>query len=329
MDRRHLLTLGIGAAIGGAGCDRRPPPSVPTGPVVAKLADTVHPSNPSVAAERYFAEQVATLTQDRYRIDVAAGGLLGDDSRVNEMVRTGQIAFAKTLVNNLSAYDKRLGVLTLPFAFSGEQECMAALNGELGRRCTAILDESGLIVLAYFYAGERSLYNGKRPIHTPADVQGLRIRVPQSIVSIDIVNAMGGSAVPMANNEILSALQEQVVHGAENNPVFYLTEGHALYAPYYSRTRHQQSIDVLIASRKWLSEQPADVQGAIREAGRRTQTEEIRLWRQGAARAAKRAKDEGAIVNDVDIAAFRRVLAPVVREHRGTFGDLASLLPDA
>ena len=95
MDRRRLLTLGIGA-IGGAGisagCDRRPPPPpAPAGPVEAKIADSAHHTSPSVAAERYFAEQVTALTADRYRIDVAAGGVLGDDSRVNEMVRTGRI----------------------------------------------------------------------------------------------------------------------------------------------------------------------------------------------------------------------------------------------
>ncbi|GIE97180.1 TRAP transporter substrate-binding protein DctP [Paractinoplanes rishiriensis] len=327
MDRRHLLTLALGATTVGA-CGGRSSTTGGDGPIVVKVADAVRATNPMVAAERYFAEQVGALTQGRYRVEVSAGGVLGDDNRVNEMVRTGQVAFAKTLVSNLSAYDKRLGVLGLPYVFAGEKECMAALDGELGRRCATILYESGLVTLAYFYGGERNLYNAKRPIQTPADVKGLRIRVPQNIVSIDIVNAMGASAVPMATNDILSALQQQVVDGAENNTVYYVTEQHVVYAPYYSRTRHQQSVDVLIASRKWLSEQPADVQDAIKEAGRRTQTEEIRLWALESTRSVDAATAQGAKVNDADVDAFRRAVAPVLREHRGAFGDLATLLPD-
>jgi TRAP-type transport system periplasmic protein len=329
VDRRQLLTLALGATAtaGLGGCGERKQPAAPQGPFAVQVGDTVQATSPMVAAEHFFADQVATLTGDRYEVTVASGGVLGDDNRVNEMVRTGQVAFAKTLASNLTAYDKRLGVLALPYAFTSEKQCLGTLGGELGRRCTAILEECGLVVLAYFYGGERNVYNSERPIHTPEDVKGLRLRVPQNLVSIDVVNAMGGSAVPMANNDILSALQQHVVDGAENNPVFYLTEQHVIYAPYYSRTRHQHSIDVLMASQKWLSEQPSTAQEAIREAGRRTHDEQVRLWDLANNNALTRVKAQGATINDVDIAAFHRVLMPVLREHRGSFGDLASLLP--
>jgi tripartite ATP-independent transporter DctP family solute receptor len=334
VDRRQVLTLALGAAASGgvaagAGCSRKRGTTTASGPVAAQLADTLQPNSPIVAAERYFAQQVSVLTQGHMRVDVVPGGFLGDDNRVNEMVRTGQVAFAKTLVTNLMAYDKRLGVLALPYAFSGEKQCLAMLDGELGRRCMAVLDECGLVALAYFYGGDRNIYNAKRPVHTPADLKGLRIRVPQNIVSIDMINAMGASAVPMATNDILSALQQHVVDGAENNAVFYLGEQHVVYAPFFSRTRHQQSVNVLIGSQRWLSEQPAATQEAIREAGRRTHTEQIRLWDQESATALTRAEAQHAVVNDVDIAAFQRVLVPVLQEHRGTFGDLAALLPNA
>lgn len=331
VDRRRLLTLALGAAATGgvvAGCGRHRQSGSSGGPIGVQLADVDQPTSPMVTAEGYFAQQVAALTQGRYRVEVAPGGVLGDDYRVNEMVRTGQVAFAKTLASNLTAYDKRLGVLVLPYVFTSQKQCLATLDGDLGRRCTAILDECGLVALAYFYGGERNLYNSKRAVHAPADVKGLRIRVPQNIVSIDVVNAMGGNAVPMATNDILSALQQHVVDGAENNAVFYLAEQHVVYAPYFSLTRHQHTIDVLIASGKWLSEQPAAMQEAIREAGRRTHSEQLKNWGGELARATERLKGQGSTVNETDIPAFRRALEPVLREHRGTFGDLASLLPD-
>jgi tripartite ATP-independent transporter DctP family solute receptor len=328
VERRHVLTLALGSAAAAGGCGTRRDSTGTAGPVAVRLADTVQATSPAVAAERYFAEQVSQLTKARYRVDVFPNGVIGDDNRVNEMVRIGKVAFAKTLASNLTAYDKRLGVLVLPYVFADEHECLATLDGELGRRCRSILDECGLVVLAFFYSGERNVYNAKRPIHSPADVKGLRIRVPQNIVSIDVINAMGGNAVPMATNDILSALQQHVVDGAENNAVFYLAEQHVLYAPFFSHTRHQHSVDVLIASQRWLSEQPADVQEAIREAGRRTHLEQVRLWEQANRDTARRIKAQGGLTNEVDIEAFRRALAPVLAEHRGTFGDLTTLLPN-
>ena len=328
MDRRQLLTLAVGGGVSLlGGCSRPRTAASPTGPATVQLGDTVQGSNPMVTAERYFADQVAGLTKGRYQVNVQPGGVLGDDNLVTEMVRTGQVAFAKTPMGNLTAYDKRLGVLALPYAFTGEQQCLAMLDGELGRRCTSILSESGLAVLAYFYGGDRNLYNAKRPIHEPADLKGMRIRVPQNIVSIDMINAMGGSAVPMATNDVLSALQQHVVDGAEDSAVFYVAERHVLHARYYSRSRHQQSVEVLIGSWKWLSEQPSDIQDAILVAGRRAQAEEVRLWNEAGATALSGAKSQGALVNDVDVAAFQRAVAAVVDEHRGTFGDLAALLP--
>lgn len=280
-----------------------------------------------VAAERYFAEQLASLTEGRYRVIVMPGGTLGDDNRVNEMVRTGRLAFAKTLLANLTAYDRRLGVLSLPYAFTGRDQCLEAVRGELGRRCTSILEERGLIVLGYFYGGERSIYNTRRPVQVPGDLRGLRIRVPQNILSIDMINALGGSAVPMATNDILSALQLHLVDGAENNPVFYVDEQHARYAQHYSWTRHQQSVDVLLASKTWLASQPTTVREAVMTAGQLAQEQQLKLWSAATSTSIADAKQQGAEMRDVDIPAFRRTLVPVLREHRGTFGDLASLLP--
>jgi tripartite ATP-independent transporter DctP family solute receptor len=332
MDRRRLLTLALGSATAGglglvAGCGKHQP-AAPAGPLAVQLSDPVAASNPMVGAERYFAAQVGTLTDGRYRVDVVPGGALGDDNRVNEMVRTGRLAFAKTLLSNLTAYDKRLGVVGLPYVFADQNECISTLAGDLGRRCTAILDECGLVVLAYFYGGDRNIYNSKRPIHTPDDLKGLRIRVPQNILSIDMINALGASALPMATNDVLSALRQRLVDGAENNVVYYTTEQHVLQAPYFALTHHQQSVDVLLASKRWLADQPAATRDAIMTAGERARSTEVKTWTEAENLYTTQAGTEGALLSDVDIGAFQRALAPVFDDHRGTFGDLTNLLPN-
>ncbi len=311
------------------GCGRETTDSpAPAAPVAVQLGEPVHESSPIVAAEKYFARKVGELTMGRYQVEVNAGGALGADSRVTEMVRTGRVAFCKTLLANLTAYDKRLGVANLPYAFSGREQCLESLNGELGRRCAAILEEHDLVVIAYFYAGDRHFYNHLRPVHTPADLKGMRIRAPQNIVSIDMINALGADAVPLATNDITSALQQQLIDGAENSVVFYVTEQHVSFAPHLSWTGHQQAVDVLLGSGSWLAGLPAADREAILEAGRLTQVEQVRLWNAATADHIARAKKLGAVPGDADIPAFRKALASVLRTQRGTFGDLATLLPE-
>jgi TRAP-type C4-dicarboxylate transport system substrate-binding protein len=184
------------------------------------------------------------------------------------------------------------------------------------------------VVLAYFYGGDRNIYNSKRPIHGPEDLKGMRIRVPQNIVSIDMINALGASAVPMATNDVLSALRQRLVDGAEGSVVYYATEQHVLQAPYFAWTRHQQGVDVLLASKTWLSHQPAATRDAIMTAGEQAQAREVKRWAEATNRYTGQVRAQHAMLNTVDVAAFRRALTPVLDQHRGTFGDLTVLLPD-
>ncbi|GAA1636035.1 TRAP transporter substrate-binding protein DctP [Actinoplanes couchii] len=330
MDRRALLTSVCAVAGAGlvTGCGERDRTGGTDGPIATQLGEPVKGNSPMVVAENFFGDQVKRLTEGRITVEVKPGGVLGDDNRVTEMVRTGQLAFCKTLLANLTAYDKRLGVVNLPYVFHGEGGCLQAIRGELGRRCASILDEHGLTVLAFFYGGDRNVYNRLRQVYTPADLKGMRIRVPQNIVSIDMVNALGAEAVPLATNDIASALEQKLVDAAENSAVFYATEQHTQYARHFSWTRHQQTVDTLLASKTWLSTLPAADRDAIVQAGVLTRDEQLKLWTAATFEQVRAAEAQGAWTNEVDSTAFRKTLAPMLREHRGTFGDLASLLPD-
>ncbi|GAA4960414.1 TRAP transporter substrate-binding protein [Actinoplanes utahensis] len=320
-----LAVAGAGGAGLAAGCGRSSPGTPESLDVL--LGESVRASSPMVAAERFFAAKVAELTGNRCRVTVRPGGELGDEQRMAEMLRTGKLAFCKTLLANLTAYDKRLAVASLPYAFTGRDQCLESMRGEFGRRCAAILAEHGLVMLGFFYAGDRNFYNRVRPIHTPADLKGLRIRVPQSIASIDMINALGATAVPLATNDVGSALKQGLVDGAENSVVFYLTEQHLAHAPYFSWSRHQHGVDVLLAGATWLADRPADIRDAIMQAGGLAQEEEIRLWAAATEENTALATGQGSRFNDVDVPAFRAALTKVISAHRGAFGDLAALLP--
>jgi tripartite ATP-independent transporter DctP family solute receptor len=333
MDRRRFLALGLATTAGipaslTAGCAARPAPAAEPSTRTVRLGDTVADGNPEVAAERYFGAQLAQLTDDRYAVQVFPSGTLGDHNRMNEQVRSGLLPMTKTLFSNLTAFDKRLGVLSVPYAFTRQADLFDALDGRLGQEIATILRPYGLLLLGFFDAGARNVYNRRRPVRTPADLKAMRIRVPQDAVAVDTFNALGAQATPLATNEIYSALQQGTIDGAENNVIFYVTNKHVDAARYWSWTRHQYGVDALLVSRKFFDALPPRDRDAFVEAGRLTVARERQLWQGETDSYVRQARERGAQINDdVDAAAFQRAVKPVLDKYRSTFADLATLLP--
>jgi tripartite ATP-independent transporter DctP family solute receptor len=248
------------------------------GATTVRLGDTVADSNPEIAAEKFFGDRLASLTKKKYQVKVFPNGTLGDHNRMNEQVRTGTLQMTKTLFANLTAFDKRLGALSLPYLYTRQEDFLAALDGQLGKECGSILDKYDLVLLGYFGTGSRNVYNKKRPIRTPGDLKGLRIRVPQDPVAIDAFNALGAQATPLAATEVYSALQQGVIDAAENNPIYYVTSNQVEEAKFWSWTRHQFGVDALLASKKWFSGLPKADQDAIVTAGKQAVAHERELW---------------------------------------------------
>jgi TRAP-type transport system periplasmic protein len=321
MDRRSFLTVSIATTGVLAGCGDGEATEV-------RLGDTVNESNPQIAAERYFGERLAELTDGAYAVTVFPNGALGDHNTMNEQVRNGSLQMTKTLFANLTAFDKRLGVMSLPYSFAKQEDLFVALAGGLGQQLGRILAYYDLKVLAFFDSGARNVYNKVRPIRTPADLRGLRLRVPQDAVAIETFNTLGAQATPMATGEILGALQKGTIDGAENNPIFYVTNKHVDEARFWSWTRHQFGIDALLVSKKWFDGRSRAHQDAIVEAGWDTQQRERELFAAESENYIGQAAGRGATINDdIDFPAFQKAVRPVIDKYRGTFGDLLDLLP--
>jgi tripartite ATP-independent transporter DctP family solute receptor len=333
MNRRRLLSLSLGTAAVGltgtlsatlAGCggdgggDK----------TEVRLGDVVNETNPQIAAERYFGQRLAELTDDAYEVKVFPNGTLGDAAKMNGQLHNGSLQMTKTLFSTLTTYDKRLGVMSLPYAFARQDDLYLALVAGLGKQLGDILEQYNFKVLAFFDSGARNVYNKKRPIRTPDDIKGLRLRVPQDAIAVDTFTTLGAQAIPMGAPDILPGLQADKIDGAENNPIFYVTNKHVEQATYWSWTRHQFGIDALLVSRTWFEDQSQAHQDAFVEAGWDTQKHEWNLWRAETDKYVKQATDAGAQINDdVDVDAFRKAVKPVVDKYRSTFGYLLDLLP--
>lgn len=292
---------------------------------VLRVGDTVDERNPEVAAERHFLQRLSELTDRRLTGHVYPNAVLGTHDRMNEQLRNGTLEVAKTSVANLEVYDRRLGLFALPFAFDSRERLYAAQDGELGRRLAAILERYGLRVLGWFDSGERNIYNARRPVHEPADLRGLKLRVQENQIMIDTFNTLGAQSTPLPTNQIYSALQQGVVEGAENSLTFFVQQHHNEIAKYYSYTRHFFSVDPLLVSDRWFRLQtPAD-QEAILRAGHEAQHKERGLWVESDRNYLELARQSGAKINEADTAAFKKAVAGVYARHRATFGSLLDL----
>lgn len=335
MDRRSFVSLsvrmGVSAAGAGtvlAGCGKNSGDTGKQAPVKIRLGDNVADSNPEVSAEKHLGQRLAALTENRYSLTVYPDGVLGDAIQMNEALRAGTLEMTKCLSSNLTPYDKRLGVLSLPYAFLKQQDLFDALGGKLGNEITKIIDGFDMVVLGFFDSGARSVYNSKRPIRVPADLKGLRIRVPQDVVAIDTFNTLGAAAVPLVTNEVPSAMARGIVDGAENNIIFYITNKHVDYAKYYSWTRHQYGTDVLLASKKWLAGLSQKDREIVLQAGHDAAVLEHAEWKKKTEEYTATAAAYRVHLNDdVDVEAFRQAVKPIFVKHRDSFGNLSTLLP--
>jgi tripartite ATP-independent transporter DctP family solute receptor len=204
-------------------------------------------------------------------------------------------------------------VYDLPFLFNNEKEADAVLDGPFGRKLADKLQEKGLVGLVYWENGFRNLTNTKRPVNKLEDLQGMKLRVMQNPVYIDMFNSFGANAVPLPFSELFTALETKTVDGQEN-PVNTI-ESSKFYEvqKYLSITKHVYSPWIVLASKKWWDGLSADEKKAIGDAAVASRDFERKDSREGAARAVDLLKQKGmqvSVVSDAEIGRMREKAKP-------------------
>ena len=194
-----------------------------------------------------FHHPVKERSKGEIEIKVFANGVLGGEREMLEQVQNGAIDFTKTSASPLETFSADYKVFNLPFVFRDRNHFFKVLESPVGESILASSKKSGFVGLAYYDSGARSFY-GKKPINTPDDLKGMKIRVQQSPTTIKMIQALGGTPTPMAWGEVYSALQMGVVDMAENNVTALTTGRHGEVSKFYSDTEHQMVPDVLVIS---------------------------------------------------------------------------------
>lgn len=273
----------------------------------------IHPPGyPNTVALEAFAEAVTERTEERLKVQVYNNGVLGDQPDAIEQTRSGALDFANFNMGPMGPIVKETNVLSLPFIFSSIEHMHEVMDGEIGQQFADALAEKNLIALSWFDSGARSLYNTERPISTPDDVRGLKIRVMNNDLYVDMIEALGGNATPMAYGEVYQSLTTGVLDGAENNYPSFESSNHYEVAEYYSLTEHLIIPECLcIAKASWEALSPED-QEIVRDEAIKASTMQRELWVEGSRASHQKVVDAGVQINEVeDKAAFQERMDPV------------------
>jgi tripartite ATP-independent transporter DctP family solute receptor len=276
-----------------------------------KSAD-VHNSDdyPTVAAVRHLGQLLAKSSGGQLTVKVFNKGALGNEKETLDQAKLGALAMTRVHGAALAAMCPKSVVTTLPFVFRSVAHQRQVFDGPVGDELLRACEHQGLVGLAFYDAGTRSIY-AKKTIKTLPDAKGLKVRVPQTDVWVAAMAAIGANATPMPIGEVYTGLKTGLIDAAENNIPSFEGFRHMEAARVYSRTEHAMTPDVLFVSKRvWDKLAPAQ-QVQLREAARASVVLQRQLWDAAEAKSLERAKAAGAQIVDVEREAFRQAMAPV------------------
>ncbi len=269
-----------------------------------KLAHGLNQSHPVHQAMVFMAKRVAEKSSGKLRIDIYPSEQLGSERECLELLQIGSLAMTKVSASVLEGFAPEFQVLSLPYIFRNNAHRFAVLEGPIGQKLLRTGEKYWLRGLCFYDAGSRSFYTTRKPIYTPDDLAGLKIRTQESPTSIKMVNAIGGSATPIAWGELYTSLQQGVVDGAENNPPSFYLSRHYEVCKYYSLDEHTAVPDVLVISTIIWNDLSPENQEIILAAARESAELQKQLWKKASDDALQAVKAAGVEVILPDKAPF-------------------------
>jgi tripartite ATP-independent transporter DctP family solute receptor len=290
--------------------------------VVLKLGhglDTTHPVHKAMV---FMAEKVQEKSGGRMRVEIFPSEQLGNEKECIEALQLGYLAMTKTSSAPMEGFVPQMRVFGIPYLFRDAEHFWKVCNGPIGKKLLLSGESKRLRGLCYYDAGARSFY-AARAINKPSDLAGMKIRVQSSIMSMKMVQAMGGSPTPIPWGELYTALDQGVVDGAENNTPSLRTSRHYEVCKYYSLDEHTRLPDILIISVRVWNSLSSEQQRILQEAVDESVEYQRKIWTEAEEGDLKIVQEGGAKIVRPDLAPFRASVQSVWKEFEGTeIGDL-------
>jgi TRAP-type transport system periplasmic protein len=233
---------------------------------VLKLSHNAAPGNPKAVASDKFAELVELKTNGRVKVVVGGSAQFGDDAESITNMRLGTLALSANSQGATSGAVPEFALLGLPFLFKDLNHAYRVVDGPVGQKLGDAANNKGLVLLSLWDNGIRHTSNNKRPINTPSDLKGIKLRTPPDPMTLDIFTALGANPAPLAFSELYIALQQGVFDGQENPLVNIYSSKLYEVQKYISLTGHKYEATPLLASKVVWNTISKQDQAAVKEA---------------------------------------------------------------
>jgi len=284
-------------------------------PIIIKFSHVVAKDTPKGKAAEKFKELAEAATKGKVKIEIYPNSTLYKDKEELEALQLGAV---QMLAPSLAKFGplgvKEFELFDLPFIFADKKALAKITEGPIGRELLNKLDAKGILGLAYWDNGFKMM-SSNRPIHTPTDMKGLKMRIQASKVLDEQMRVLGANPQVMAFSEVYQALQTGVVDGAENPPSNLYTQKMHEVQKHLTVTNHGYIGYAVIVNKKFWDKLPVDVrtqlESAMREASKYANT----IAQQENDRALEAVKKAGTttvyVPNEKEKAAWQAALLPV------------------
>ncbi|MDK2924255.1 MAG: hypothetical protein PWQ41_29 [Bacillota bacterium] len=267
-----------------------------------------------------FAEIVGQKTNGQIKIDIYANGQLGNERDMIEGLQIGTIDLVVTSTGPVSNFVPEMGVVDLPFLFRDREHAYKVLDGQIGQDLLKKFDAKNIVGLAFWENGFRHLTNSKRPVNTPEDVKGLKIRTMENPVHQETFRVLGADPTPMAWSEVFTALQQKTIDGQENPiPIIYNQKIYEAQK-YLALTGHFYSPSLLLMSKAAFDKLTPEQQEIFREAAVEAASYERDQIKKQEDEQVDKLKAFGMEITEPDRAAFQEATQSVYQKFEPQFG---------
>lgn len=285
-----------------------------------KIAHALATNHPVHLGLEKLAEALETRSGGRLKATIFPNEQLGTETQCLEKVQAGTLDITKTSAAPIGNFVPAYKVFALPYLFRDEDHFWKTLRGETGGELLDLVStradgsSSGIKGLGYFDAGSRSFYT-TRPVQSPADLKGMKIRVMNDQVAMDLVQAVGGSPTPISFGELYTALKQGTVDGAENNPPSFHSSRHYEICKHYVLDHHTRIPDVIVISDEVWKTLSGQEQQWLKEAIDEASDFQHELWISESNKSLEELRAAGVKVTEPDPEPFRTATEPVLRKY--------------
>ncbi len=281
-----------------------------------KLAHGLDTNHPVHKAMEFMAQRVNELSDGQLQVDIYPSGQLGGEQQCVELLQIGSLAMTKVSAAIMEGFNENFKVFGLPYVFMSKEHSFVVQDGPIGKELLLSSEKFNIRGMCFYDAGSRSFYSIDKPINTPDDLKGLKVRVMKSPTAVSMMKQFGASPTPISWGELYTALQSGVVDGAENNPPSFYLSHHYEVCKYYTLNEHTTIPDVLIMSKPIWDKLTKQEQAWVTQAIKESVPVERKLWAESEKNSLEAVQKAGVQVIYPDKTLFANKVQDIYEQYR-------------